>query len=657
MPRALAPRRLDQQETLSSLNHWKATFQNYYRRCQFNSYFLQPGLTWNSSENNGGFTEDESSGLKRTPQVLAQDLEGFLQCLGGYLPFDYVPDKLIAESTDLKSVWNIIYEIYDVEINTTHFLDYASMTREANETYRGFFNRLVGFVRQHLPAQKFEAEGVKCSTVGETLTIGLLDAVTIHWLNSIDKRLVKIIKTEFSAELKYKRICQMVKDIAPNIDEFLRRYNQDSTSEIAALTLPSPNQNKNDNDASINMIVNRLERLESGYQASNYRRGNRGRNRNNSNFRNRAFCGHCAMINKQLGANLDTRHSPSVCSKKQLSVNVIETMESDDNEGDLSTVYDYPDEGETHYQHSPQLTRSLQSPEVADKRPEQECLNSKGILCDLNKSSSCFTPMSVDVSDTLNSESITHEATPSSLPLDKGDTNFISRSYSSKLFSAAVQKLHASGYTWQRVQKSKSPHIRGFINSTAAPALIDSGAEINVIDENVAKSANIGIVNTKETAIAANKLPLAIKGQTDVEVIMKCPTNQGHKMLNLGFMLVVGQLGVSCLIGQPGIEQNNIVSLPKQKLFILAGDKSLQQVPYFYPNGNHALVRSLQSTTLQPEEDMVYNLPCPLAQSSHVMVTPRINSLPWIKPAIYEVINGSINLKNSSNKLVNIKKR
>ena len=83
MPRALAPRRLDQQETLSSLNHWKATFQNYYRRCQFNSYFLQPGLTWNSSENNGGFTEDESSGLKRYPQVLAQDLEGFLQCLGG----------------------------------------------------------------------------------------------------------------------------------------------------------------------------------------------------------------------------------------------------------------------------------------------------------------------------------------------------------------------------------------------------------------------------------------------------------------------------------------------------------------------------------------------------------------------------------------------
>ena len=102
------------------------------------------------------------------------------------------------------------------------------MTRESNETYRGFFNRLVGFVRQHLPFLKFEAEGVKCHSTGEILTIGLLDSITIHWFNSIDRRLVKIIKTEFSTELKSQQICQMVKNITPNVDELLRRYNQES---------------------------------------------------------------------------------------------------------------------------------------------------------------------------------------------------------------------------------------------------------------------------------------------------------------------------------------------------------------------------------------------------------------------------------------------
>ena len=127
-PKALAPRRLEQVETLQSLNHWKAIFKNYYRRCQFYSYYLQPNLIWDSSETRG-FTVDERTGLKRTPELLAADLEGFLQCIGSYLPFDYVSDKLLTETTSLESVWDVIYEIYDVEINSTHFLDYVNMTR------------------------------------------------------------------------------------------------------------------------------------------------------------------------------------------------------------------------------------------------------------------------------------------------------------------------------------------------------------------------------------------------------------------------------------------------------------------------------------------------------------------------------------------------
>ena len=137
-PRALTPRRLEQLETLSSLNHWVGTFKNYYRRCQIYGYFLSPGLCW-TPDGNRGFTQSESAGLRRTPEILASDLEGFFQCIGGYLPFDYIFEKLQAESTCLQSVWDILYETYDVEINTTHFLDYAVMLREPQETYRSLF--------------------------------------------------------------------------------------------------------------------------------------------------------------------------------------------------------------------------------------------------------------------------------------------------------------------------------------------------------------------------------------------------------------------------------------------------------------------------------------------------------------------------------------
>ena len=306
-PRALVPRRLDQKESLNSLNHWAATFKNYYRRCQYYGHFLQPGLTWTSDGDRG--LQAETTGLKRTPSVLASDLEGFLQCLGGYLPFDYVSEKLNSESTSLQSAWDIIYEIYDVEINTTHFLDYATMVKDPQETYRGFFNRLVGFVRQHLPREKFEAEGIKCSSSGEILTIGLLDAITIHWLNSIDRRLIKIIKTEFSTQLKTKRICQMIKSIAPNIDELLCRYNQqDSTNEIAAIS-PSPQAqtiaSATPTDTSVDMIIRRLERLENNTRSANPSRGFRKWNEKSTN-RPKIHCGHCAFINRQLGASLDT---------------------------------------------------------------------------------------------------------------------------------------------------------------------------------------------------------------------------------------------------------------------------------------------------------------------------------------------------------------
>ena len=101
------------------------------------------------------------------------------------MPFDYVSEKLVSESRDMNSVWSIIYEIYDAELNTNNFLDYAFMTRETGETYRNYFNRLVGFTRQHLPQRQITVEGVTVPAAGETLTVALLDSIAVHWLLNI----------------------------------------------------------------------------------------------------------------------------------------------------------------------------------------------------------------------------------------------------------------------------------------------------------------------------------------------------------------------------------------------------------------------------------------------------------------------------------------
>ena len=58
-PRALAPRKLEQTETLQSLNQWRSVFKNYFRRCQFYGYFSAPGVQWDNSANRG-FTTSET---------------------------------------------------------------------------------------------------------------------------------------------------------------------------------------------------------------------------------------------------------------------------------------------------------------------------------------------------------------------------------------------------------------------------------------------------------------------------------------------------------------------------------------------------------------------------------------------------------------------
>ena len=286
-PRALLPRRLDQKESLNSLNQWKTTFRNYYRRCPYYGLFLLPATSWDDSPTRGFVTE--TSGLKRDVPTLVADLEGFLDCIASFLPFDYLGDKLKRETNNITQVWNIIYEVYDAELTTTNFLDYGSMSRQEDETYRGYYNRLVGFVRQHLPQEAISSEGVSCPNTGEQLTIGLLDAIAIHWLLNINPKLLPIVKTEFATDLKTKRLCQMVKPISQSIDELLQRY--DTKDQVSAVSSQAATS-----ETDLSSLVRRMERIE-----VNFVKQSRRRLPPNQKKIVQDRCSHCLFLNRQLG--------------------------------------------------------------------------------------------------------------------------------------------------------------------------------------------------------------------------------------------------------------------------------------------------------------------------------------------------------------------
>ena len=657
-PKALSLRKLEQQETLQSLNHWKTVFKNYFRRCQFYSYFLQPNLTWNNGLNRG-FSTNETTGLKRTPQLLASDLEGFLECLASYLPFDYVSEKLLQESTDMDSVWLIIYEIYDVEVNTTHYLDHATMSRNPQETYRNYFNRLVGFVRQHLPKDRVEAEGIRSPNTGEQLTIGLLDSITVHWLLSIDKRLINIIKTEFATELKNKRLCQMVKCIATNIDELLQRYCQ--VDNISSISTPTPSAFDQDTSLhaksgskQVDMIIRRLEKLEKGsYQSKTPRPSKFSRKSN----KNRNFCSNCSFLNKQLDANIDVKHDPNMCGRKKISVALIDSFTHDQDQTSTSSEDSDIERGEQLI-FKPETTKSFLQTIDGESDPGFSKKIYPNSYTNVKTLPNYPSVLNNVISDNYPRNLFVNNKTCSAVTTCRQftGTHHIEQHLDEYDFLANLNSLAASRYSWQDIQKSASPKIRCFLSHLDILVLLDSGAELNVVDADTALKAGLGIVETKEVAKAANQLPLDIVGRTSSPVTLKCITEEGVKMLQLGLLLVVKNLGVACLIGEPGKEFNNIICLPKRKLVLLAGGTDIHHAPYYEDKVKYHLARAPKTTLLQPGEQICYSLPPDFEFTSHVAITPRVQSLSWLKPVVQDTVDKNVYLTNSSSVPIEIKK-
>ena len=652
-PRALAPRKLEQAETLQSLNHWRTVVRNYFRKCQYYSYFLAHNVKWDNSANRG-FTTAETTGLKRSPAALAADLEGFISTIGTYLPFDYVTEKLLQETTDLQSVWSMIYEIYDVELVTTNYLNYALMSRESGETYRNYYNRLVGFTRQHLPSTRVTAEGIVSPDDGEKLTVALLDSIAIHWLLSIDRRLINIVRTEFSTELKTKRLSEMIKPIATNIDDLLARY--DKTDQVATISTrevqATGHAMTQDPPNAINTIVRRLNKLESRFDR------NKRHFRQKKNYSNNksGFCKHCHFINKQLGASLDTNHSAVTCKKKALSVNVVEAWDissSDSENGQSSSTT-----GELNTHDYSSNVSSLQTDAVTKLRvPIHKSTQCIIHSVDPNGDISAHNPLSLISDDSSNCNNLlTPVDTENSPEINVTGTPQTDSHINSCLIAAISNSLQSSVFPWNSIHKSRSPKLKCKLNRIRLTTLIDSGAEINVMDKSLLKRANIGMAKSCEKAHAANRLPLEICGQTSHPVVIQCETNAGYKPIYLGIMLIVANLGVDILVGEPGKQQNNLICLPTEKVVVFANERQPCRASYAPDTTDYMLARAATDYTLQPGEQIEIKLLNNLTNSSHVAITPRPCHSSWIVPTVTKPADGHIYLTNSTSEPIQVPK-
>ena len=195
-------RPLGKHETLESLTHWRTTFRTFYKRDDTYRSLIRGTATWDPAAANYGQVA-ETEGLKRNAADMKEDLDDLLHILAGYLPHAYLTDKILNNTKGWDDVYNIIYEHYGVQVTSESLLDFESLHKEAGETHRQFYERLLQHAKQHLAPAGVKVEQIT-TTSADKMTISMMNMVALQWLrkSAPDQSLIGIVRTEYSTELR-----------------------------------------------------------------------------------------------------------------------------------------------------------------------------------------------------------------------------------------------------------------------------------------------------------------------------------------------------------------------------------------------------------------------------------------------------------------------
>ena len=287
------PRKLECQETRISLQQWKMQFRQYIKQDDHYRGFIASDVVWNPLEDNYGFIT-ETTGLQRNPRALKDDCQDFLHTLATFLPHGYLTEKLVSTATSFIKAFEIIEEHYGLLPSQESFLDLDSFTKQPNESYRQFYERIVAHARQHLHVTAgINVDGAIVPNGGDRISVSHSNLLALIWLRKVHPELVNIVRTEYSLELREnKPLASLVPRIAVNVDNLLSKY--DKISGVNAVMT-------NDDDSSSYNTINRTFIKK---------------NLNKNKDVKAPFCPGCYSLFKNSKIQLHFKHSSSECPRK-----------------------------------------------------------------------------------------------------------------------------------------------------------------------------------------------------------------------------------------------------------------------------------------------------------------------------------------------------
>ena len=191
-------------------------------------------------------------------------------------------------------------------------------------------------------------------------------------------------------------------------------------------------------------------------------------------------------------------------------------------------------------------------------------------------------------------------------------------------------------------------------------ATADEGSELNCLDFDFASENNIPIESSSELARAAGSTKLNLIGETATEIVLY-PVHKEKIRWALGRCIVVQNLGVPILIGEPGKMDNRIRTVSHEKEIITETTSGKPvAIPYLTAENIRGinksfLLRSKENQYIFPKDSQTISLPQSYKEGSTVFIVPRKNE-DWITPTTKVVQNNSVTISNDSDRIVQLKK-
>ena len=366
------------------------------------------------------------------------------------------------------------------------------------------------------------------------------------------------------------------------------------------------------------------------------------------------FCPGCFYLSQQLKSSIHFRHSPGDCPRKSVVVKMLQTEDQDHFEKE-SEEEDFENAGKDRKLVKPKKDEVLQF--QISTESDQGCCEKK------DGEEKFYKIAGTGINDKVHTIISTYQ---NENQIHSRDIISDSTIYDEQKLGLLIRKLEMRRPAWLNtgVRKSKSPCILAELGKVRVYATIDEGSEINCIDEGFAVKNALKYVPTSCKATAAGCNVMSLAGQTETDISLRIGYSKKFITLRLGRMIVVKNLGVEILVGEPGKQDNEIITIPHKKLIEFVNDEKKRiQLPYSFkstgqPTCSTFHCKALKNETIYQNQPFNIQLPLGWRESKHVAIS-NINSklYPGIKSQVLKVDgNGAITILNEDTRPLKLSK-